>query len=66
MITAAAYQREESRGSHFRSDFPQKSTFAERSTLTLDAARTIASRDYAFDFDAECHGKEKATDQLTA
>jgi L-aspartate oxidase len=66
MITAAAYQREESRGSHFRSDFPQKSTIAERSTLTLDAARTIASRDYAFDFDAESHGKEKATDQLTA
>jgi L-aspartate oxidase len=43
LIAAAALQREESRGGHFRSDFPQASDAWRRRTLmTLDQALSIA------------------------
>lgn len=43
MITASAYRREESRGAHFRSDFPEKSATPVRTSLTLEAAREIVN-----------------------
>jgi L-aspartate oxidase len=46
MIAVAAYNRHESRGAHFRNDFPEPLPAAESSTLTLSqalgAARDIA------------------------
>ncbi|MET2829583.1 L-aspartate oxidase [Mesorhizobium shangrilense] len=42
MIAIAALQREESRGAHFRTDFPQKATNAQRSRLRLDEALDTA------------------------
>lgn len=46
MIALAALQREESRGAHARTDFPQRATEARRSSLTLaqalDASRAVA------------------------
>jgi L-aspartate oxidase len=42
MVTAAALRREESRGGHYRSDFPQTDPVARRTFLTLDDARAIA------------------------
>ena len=42
MVTAAALQRRESRGGHYRSDFPQTDPVARRTILTLDQARAIA------------------------
>ena len=42
MIAACALTREESRGSHYRSDFPDtKGTIGERSEITLDQAIAI-------------------------
>jgi len=42
-IAAAAFQRRESRGAHFRSDFPQPvPALARRSLTTLDAVLRIA------------------------
>jgi L-aspartate oxidase len=38
MITIAAWQRTESRGAHFRADFPAKADAARRSRLTLQQA----------------------------
>lgn len=44
MVTAAALKREESRGGHFRADFPDADpTQAKRTFLTLDDARDIAA-----------------------
>ena len=43
MVTAAALRREESRGGHFRSDFPKTDAKqARRTFVTLDEARRIA------------------------
>ncbi|MGX8010137.1 L-aspartate oxidase [Mesorhizobium sp. ORM8.1] len=42
MITIAALLRRESRGAHFRADFPHHATVARRSQITLDAAIAAA------------------------
>ena len=44
LVTAAALRRTESRGGHYRSDFPQSDpSQAKRTFLTLDDARAIAA-----------------------
>ncbi|TGZ38250.1 L-aspartate oxidase, partial [bacterium M00.F.Ca.ET.162.01.1.1] len=42
MITNAALRREESRGSHFRSDFPRRSAQPQSLRLTLDETLAAA------------------------
>lgn len=42
MITVAALLRRESRGAHFRTDFPHDAAVARRSQITLDAAIAAA------------------------
>ncbi|KUM25539.1 L-aspartate oxidase [Mesorhizobium loti] len=42
MIAIAALQRQESRGAHFRTDFPGHAAVARRSRMTLDAALVAA------------------------
>jgi L-aspartate oxidase len=44
LVTAAALRREESRGGHYRSDFPKADPAqARRTFITLDDARRIAA-----------------------
>ncbi len=43
LVAAAALGRRESRGSHFRSDYPQTDTVGKRSFLTLTDAERIAA-----------------------
>lgn len=43
MMVISALQREESRGAHCRTDFPQRAVAAERSTITLAAAIEAAA-----------------------
>jgi L-aspartate oxidase len=42
MIAVAALQREESRGAHYRTDFPELATVPQRSSLYLDDALAAA------------------------
>ncbi|QGU21075.1 L-aspartate oxidase [Mesorhizobium qingshengii] len=42
MIAIAALRRRESRGAHFRTDFPHHATVAQRSEITLEAALVAA------------------------
>jgi L-aspartate oxidase len=45
LVSAAAWARRESRGAHFRSDFPgEKSSSCRRTMTALAAARDIADR----------------------
>ena len=45
LVAAGAWQRTESRGGHFRSDFPKPDPAqAHRSFITLDEARAVAAR----------------------
>ena len=50
LIAAAALARRESRGGHFRADFPQTDTAAKRTFLTLAAAERIAQEALASSF----------------
>jgi L-aspartate oxidase len=43
LVTAAAFARQESRGAHFRTDFPQAGSEARRSFLTLADAEALAA-----------------------
>ncbi|MER9339115.1 L-aspartate oxidase, partial [Mesorhizobium sp. M0293] len=43
MIAVAALRRQESRGSHYRSDFPIRSAQARSSRLTFASAMTVAA-----------------------
>jgi L-aspartate oxidase len=45
LVAASAFMRRESRGAHFRSDYPtEKKAFAHRTMTTLSEAREIAER----------------------
>ncbi len=46
LVTAAALARRESRGGHWRSDFPQTAAVAERSFMTLADAERIAAENH--------------------
>jgi L-aspartate oxidase len=49
MIAVMALHREESRGGHWRTDFPQRATDARRATLRLaDAIATARATDRRF------------------
>jgi L-aspartate oxidase len=44
LVTAAAWRRRESRGGHYRSDYPDPLPQPRRTSLTLDEARAIAAK----------------------
>ncbi|HLG82259.1 MAG TPA: L-aspartate oxidase [Bradyrhizobium sp.] len=44
LVAAGAFSRRESRGAHFRSDYPTESALAHRTVITLVEAREIADR----------------------
>lgn len=44
LVAAAAWRRRESRGGHYRSDYPDPLPQARRTSLTLDEARAIAAQ----------------------
>lgn len=44
LVAAAAWQRRESRGGHYRSDYPKPDTRAQRTFMTLAEARAIANQ----------------------
>jgi L-aspartate oxidase len=54
MVTSAALARRESRGGHFRSDYPQTDVVAKRSFLTLADAEKISSEASASTKSAAC------------
>lgn len=43
LVSTAAWQRRESRGAHFRSDYPTESETAKRTQITLSHAREVAA-----------------------
>jgi L-aspartate oxidase len=47
LVTAAALARTESRGGHWRNDYPQTAVTGERTFLTLADAERIATQDKA-------------------
>lgn len=44
LVSAAAWQRRESRGAHFRSDYPAENVPPQRTRITLVQAREVAAR----------------------
>jgi L-aspartate oxidase len=44
LMTVCALAREESRGGHYRSDFPELAGEARRSLVTLSAAQVLSAR----------------------
>jgi L-aspartate oxidase len=54
MVTAAALARHESRGGHFRSDYPQTGSDAKRSFLTLADAEKISADAASISKSAAC------------
>ncbi|SDQ81312.1 L-aspartate oxidase [Pseudovibrio sp. Tun.PSC04-5.I4] len=58
LITGSALLREESRGGHFRSDFPQKSDVASRSYTKLSKIEALANEAVASDIGQMALAKE--------
>ncbi len=58
LITGSALLREESRGGHFRSDFPQKNDIAKRSFVKLSQIETLAEDAAASDIGQQALEKE--------
>jgi L-aspartate oxidase len=56
LVTAAALMRHESRGGHYRSDFPKSDPAAQRSFLTLAEAESVADFERARSPSRTAHG----------